>query len=83
MPSGLRRAGSLLATAFDWGVRLIPAAALFSLFFAFEGELRWLGLLGIVPLFLVTRRDCPSCGFRQQSCDASGRDNTWRTWPGH
>ncbi len=83
MSSRAAKIGSIAASAFDWGVRLLPAVVLFSLFFAFEGGLKWLGLLGIVPLFLATRRDCPSCGFRDQSCDVNGRSNDWRTWPGH
>ena len=68
-----------LATLFDWSVRLIPAAALFSLLFAFEDNMRWLGLLGAVPLLLALQPGCPSCSLRH-----SGKSNGgWQTWPGH
>ena len=44
--------------------RLIPALVLFSLFFSFEGGMRWLGLLGFVPLALWAG-GCQTCGSRQ------------------
>jgi len=48
--------------ALDLAWRLIPAAALFSLFFAFDGGLQWLGLLGLLPFALaVTGKGC-GCG---------------------
>lgn len=41
--------------------RLIPVLVLFSLFFAFEGGMRWLGALGLVPLALWAG-GCRTCG---------------------
>ncbi len=43
--------------------RLIPAAALFSMFFALDGGLRWMGLFGFLPL-LLWAKGCPSCAVR-------------------
>jgi hypothetical protein len=42
--------------------RLIPAAALFSLFFVFDGGLEWLGLFGLVPLVLALTGTGCGCG---------------------
>ncbi len=50
--------------AFGWTLRLAPAAAFLSLLFVLDGALRWLGLLGIVPLFLALRADTLRCGPR-------------------
>lgn len=69
-----------IGTLFDWFVRLIPAAAFFSLFFAFEDNMRWLGLLGIIPLFMATQKGCPSCSIRDRSC---GNDTGFTFGPGH
>ena len=58
-PSGIA-SGLIEATGLVW--RLIPAAALFSLFFVFDGGLEWLGLFGILPLALaLTGKGC-GCG---------------------
>lgn len=40
-------------------VRLIMALALFSLFFFLQDDLKWLGLLGIVPLATGLVNWCP------------------------
>ena len=44
--------------------RLIPILVLFSLFFAFEGGMRWLGLLGLVPL-AQWAGGCRTCGSKR------------------
>ena len=55
---------SRLFEAFALAWRLVPAAALFSLFFVFEGGLEWLGLFGFLPLALaLTGKGC-GCGHR-------------------
>lgn len=43
----------------DKVVRLVAAAALFSLYFVLEGNARWLGLAGIVPLATALLSWCP------------------------
>ncbi len=65
-----------LPLAWDWIRRLAPSLVLFSLFFAFEDGLRWLGLLGLVPLALVL--------LGGSACGACGRDGGHRpgAWPG-
>lgn len=40
-------------------VRLIIAAGLFSLFFILQDDLKWLGLIGIVPLVTALASWCP------------------------
>ncbi len=65
---------------FNWTVRLTPAAALFSLFFVMEADLRWLGVLGLLPLVFAFRDDCPACSLHKRP--KSG-DSGWQPWPGH
>lgn len=60
------RRGAIVARAAEAAFRLIPAVALFSLFVAFDGGLRWLGLLGLVPL-LLWRQGCPGCAARARA----------------
>lgn len=43
----------------DKVVRLVAAVALFSLFFVLEGNARYLGLVGIVPLATSLLGWCP------------------------
>lgn len=43
----------------DKTVRVILGLALLSLFFFLEGDLRWLGLIGIVPILTVVFGWCP------------------------
>ena len=42
-----------------------PAAVLFSMAFALEGGLRWMGLLGFIPLALAFVPGCTACGGRR------------------
>ena len=56
----MQKALNWLAFALTWTLRLAPAAALFSAFFALEGGLRWIGLFGFVPLAL-TFAGLPGC----------------------
>jgi hypothetical protein len=42
-------------------LRLLPAAALLSLLVALDGALRWLGLLGLIPLALAFVPGLPGC----------------------
>ena len=69
----------VFGTIFDWFIRLLPAMALFSLFFAFDDGLRWLGLFGFVPLVMALHPSCPTCDPRAKAC---GKDSQWKTWPG-
>ena len=77
--AGRRGAKFTIGDLFDWTVRLIPAVALFSLFFAFEGNMRWLGVLGLLPFFMAFHRDCPSCDTRARGRGAA----EMRTFAGH
>jgi len=43
----------------DRVIRLVLAAGLFSLFFILDGDQKWLGLIGIVPLATGALRWCP------------------------
>jgi hypothetical protein len=43
----------------DRVVRIIIGVALLSLFFVLEGNLRWLGLIGLVPLLTAVAGNCP------------------------
>jgi cadmium resistance protein CadD (predicted permease) len=43
----------------DKGVRLVLALALFSLFVLLQGDRKWLGLLGFVPLLTGLISWCP------------------------
>lgn len=40
-------------------IRAVIALALFSLFFLLEGNLKWLGLIGLVPLGTAVIGFCP------------------------
>lgn len=55
--------------------RLVPVLVLLSLFFAFEGGMRWLGLLGFVPLALWAG-GCQTCGSKRGG-------GTGAQFPGH
>lgn len=71
-------ASILLPRLVFWTVRLIPAVALFSAFFALDGNLRWIGLLGFIPLALALAR-VPGC-----ACAARGKDTpAFRAWPSY
>ncbi|HZW12478.1 MAG TPA: DUF2892 domain-containing protein [Noviherbaspirillum sp.] len=43
----------------DKSIRLVMAVILFSLFFILEGNLKWIGLVGIVPLMTALMNWCP------------------------
>ncbi len=43
----------------DKMVRLVLALVLFSLFFVLQGDAKWLGLLGLVPLATGLASWCP------------------------
>jgi len=43
----------------DRGVRVAIGLALLSLLFVLNGDARWLGLIGIVPLITAAFRFCP------------------------
>lgn len=43
----------------DKTIRLAMAVVLFSLFFILEGNLKWIGLVGIVPLMTALMNWCP------------------------
>ncbi len=43
----------------DRAIRLIGGLALLSLLFILEGDLRWVGLIGIVPVLTALVRFCP------------------------
>ncbi|MGE5651227.1 DUF2892 domain-containing protein [Noviherbaspirillum sp. UKPF54] len=40
-------------------IRLILAAVFFSLFFVLQGDLKWIALIGIVPLVTALAGWCP------------------------
>lgn len=44
----------------DWAVRIVIGAALLLLVFLVEGNWRWVGLLGFVPLFTAFVGWCPA-----------------------
>ena len=70
-----------IGIALDWIFRLLPATVLFSLAFALDGGLQWLGLLGIPALCFALSKDCPRCGPYNK---ISGTPKTtFHTWPGH
>jgi len=43
----------------DRGVRFVIGLALLSLLFVLNGNARWLGLIGVVPLATAAFRVCP------------------------
>ncbi len=67
----------ILGLAVDWTLRLAPAAAFFSLLFVLDGGLRWLGVLGVVPLFLALRTDTMHCGPRGCRIDDGRAPGNW------
>jgi len=46
--------------AFDRGLRVAAGIALLSLLFFLDGNARWLGLIGIVPLVTAAAGWCPA-----------------------
>lgn len=55
---------TLIERSVEAAFRLIPILVLFSLFFTFEGGMRWLGLMGLVPIALWAG-GCRTCGSRR------------------
>lgn len=43
----------------DRGVRVVIGLALLSLLFVLNGDARWLGLIGVVPVATAAFRFCP------------------------
>jgi hypothetical protein len=43
----------------DRGVRVVIGLALLSLLFVLNGNVRWLGLIGVIPLATAAFRVCP------------------------
>lgn len=43
----------------DKAIRLVLAAVFFSLFFFLQGDLKWIALIGIVPLVTALVNWCP------------------------
>jgi hypothetical protein len=57
-PSGIRTMKTNVGNI-DRALRVIVGIALLSLLFILEGNARWFGLIGIVPLFTAVVRFCP------------------------
>jgi hypothetical protein len=80
----MTRSSTVLTTAwraYGWLLRLAPAAALLSLLFVSEGNLRWVGLLGLVALALAVLPGCPGCALARDRCTTS--PPPFRPWAGH
>lgn len=43
----------------DRAIRIVAGIALLSLLFLLDGPVRWLGLIGLVPLLTASVRYCP------------------------
>lgn len=50
-----------IGSLFVMFMKLLPAAVIFALFFSFEGNMRWLSLLGLIPLALAFNKGCTAC----------------------
>ncbi len=50
-----------LGATFVFCMKLLPAVVIFTLFLSFEGNLRWLALLGFIPLVLAFCKGCTAC----------------------
>lgn len=58
----------------DKAVHLVLGLVLLSLFFVLEGDLRWIGLLGLVPLLTALMGNCPLYSvFGLSTCAVAGR----------
>ncbi|NQV46511.1 MAG: DUF2892 domain-containing protein [Rhodospirillaceae bacterium] len=58
----------MLLKAVKFCVKLLPAAIIFMLFFSLEGNLRWLALLGFIPLILAFCKGCTACMIGSEDC---------------
>jgi len=55
-------------------IRIILGVALLSLVFILEGNARWFGLIGIMPIFTALMRWCPAYAlFGMSTCPLSGK----------
>lgn len=58
----------------DKGVRIVLGLVLLSLIFVLEGDLRWVGLIGVVPLLTALMGNCPLYSvFGFSTCPLAGR----------
>ena len=69
-----------LGTAFMFVMKLLPAAVIFTLFLSFEGNLRWLAVLGFIPLALVFCKGCTAC---MREPDQNQKENAWHPGTGN
>ncbi len=65
-----------LGSVFVIFMKLLPAAVIFTLFFSFEGHLRWLGVLGFIPLFLAFSKGCTAC---MEEPAKNAQESGWRS----
>ena len=75
----MRNLALVLADIVIWTIRLAPAAALLSLGLVLEGDLRWLGLFGLIPLTLAFMPGCAACGAHRDATTPGA----YRPWVGH
>lgn len=68
-----------LGAAFVFCMKLLPAAVIFTLFLSFEGNLRWLAVLGFIPLVLVFCKGCNAC---MSEPDKDQEEGGWRPGTG-
>lgn len=58
----------------DKAVRIVHGLVLLSLIFVLQGELRWVGLIGVVPLLTALVGNCPLYSVLGLStCSRAGR----------
>lgn len=65
----------------DLVMKLLPAAALLPALFVLEGGLRWIGLMGLLPLVLAFAKVCPACALRHGRADRTV--SGWMPFAGH
>ena len=63
----------IAAVMLDLARRFAPAAVLFSAFFALDGNLKWIGLLGIIPLIAAIAAPRCGCGGADPFADSNFR----------
>ncbi|MBK8908714.1 MAG: hypothetical protein IPM60_12660 [Rhodospirillales bacterium] len=73
----VRGAGKIV----DLFMKLLPAAALLPALFVLDGGLRWIGLLGLIPLAFAFVKGCPVCAVRHGG--ASQIPPGWTPFAGH
>lgn len=58
----------------DKAVRIVLGLLLLSLLFVLDGNLRWIGLVGLVPLLTALMGNCPLYSvFGVSTCPMAGR----------